>query len=222
MQLRHLLAITVLLLSVAVPAQHCAPLYETWLSEVAVKHVDDHLKVHVQFAKEGGAGDKTAYQGYLIAYLARDEAKVPAAAGDLIDPKVALVLHTQVMRRNEKDGSPGPWTYDLDCTVKDQELVEKLIELGKLGDQDREQGTNWHDFKDRIRLAVFVPFLDDPKYSVLEGLPADRHECNYERARALVFQALPYRMQFRVSRSEATRTSVWLMVRSDKPGDRKD
>lgn len=215
----HLFTAAVLLLPLPVAAQHCAPLWETWLSEVSVKHVDDSLKIHAQFAKEGGAGDKAAYQGYLIAYLARDEAKVPAPTGDVLDPQVTLVLHTQVMRRNEKDGAHGPWTYDLDCTVKDQELVDRMIALGKLGEQDRDHGTNWYDYKDRIRLAVFVPFLDDETYSVLAGLPADRHECNYEQARALVFQALPYRMAFRVSRAPDTRTRVWLLVRSDNPGD---
>ena len=38
-----------------------------------------------------------------MAYLDRHADKVPAAApGELLDPKAALVLHTQVMRRNEK------------------------------------------------------------------------------------------------------------------------
>jgi hypothetical protein len=214
-----LLAAAVLLASSGpARAQHCAPLYETWLSDVSLEHVEHSLRIHVRFAKEGGAGPKDAYQGYLVAYLARDEAKVPAPPpGDVLDPKVALVLHTQVMRRNEKRDARGPWTWDLDCTIKDEELVDKLIALGNLGEKDREARDLWFYYKDRIRLAVFVPFLEDEKYSVLEGLPKERHECNYEADRALVFQALPYGLQFLVSRSADTNGRVWVRVRSDKP-----
>ena len=62
-----------------------------------------------------------------------------------------------------------------------------------------------------------MPFLDDAKYSTIDGLPEHRHECNYDDDRALVFQALPYRLQFLVSRSPDTNGRVWLRVYSDKP-----
>lgn len=213
----HAALAAALLLAVTARAQHCAPLFETWLSETRIEHVEHQLKIHVQFAKHGGAGAKDAYQGYLVAYLDRDEAKVPAATGDVIDPAVALVLHTQVMRRNGKAGAPGPSTYDLDCTIADQDLVDKILALGKLGEQDRDASGSWDFYKHHIRLAVFVPFLDDKKYSVLDGLPEQRHECNYENDRALLFQALPCRLQFLVSRSPDTNGRVWVRVRSDKP-----
>jgi len=212
-------AVAALLLAArSLHAQHCAPLYESFLAEVSVKKVDDRLRIHAQYAKEGGAGPKDAYQGYLIAYLDRDAASVPGAApGDVIDPKVALVLHTQVMRRNEKADATGPWTYDLDFSIACAELVDKVLAYAALGAKDRSEDRLWHYYRHRIRLAVFVPFLEDAKYSVLEGLPKERHECNYDSERALVFQALPFGLQFLVSRSPDTKGRVWLRVLGDKP-----
>ena len=72
------------------------------------------------------------------------------------------------------------------------ELARKVIDLGHLTDKDREAPGGWGYFKDRFRLAVFVPFLEDRTYSVLDSLPKDKHECNYTRRRALLFQQLPY------------------------------
>ncbi len=216
-----------LLLAGAVPAQHCAPLFDAYLSLASVQKLSpepasaDVLRFRAQFAKVGGAGDKAAYQGYLVAYLDRHADEVPAAApAELLDPKAALVLHTQVMRRNEKEGLPGPWTYDLDFTIRGEDLVEKVIAHAGLGAKDREDLGHWHNYVDRIRFAVFVPWLEDAKYSVLDGLPADRHECNYERTRALLFQEMPFRVAFSVSRSTETRASVWVRVHSDRAAPR--
>ena len=95
-------------------AQCCAPLYQTYLSEFSmrVERAEnpnaDTLRIHVQYAKEG-ARAAAAYQGYLIAYLDRDAGKVPAPApADVIDPSRVVVLHTQLMKRREKDDSPAP------------------------------------------------------------------------------------------------------------------
>ncbi|MBX3461621.1 MAG: hypothetical protein KF830_00480 [Planctomycetes bacterium] len=214
-----------LLAAGAVRAQHCAPLYDCYLSQSWVQKLPaepesaDRLRIRAQFAKEGGAGDKPAYQGYLVAYLDRNADRVPAAApADLLDPKAAVVLHTQLMRRNEKEGVPGPWTYDLEFTIRGEDLVDRLIAHAGLGAEDREDRGHWHHYVDRIRFAVFVPWLADAKYSVLGGLPDDRHECNYEHARALLFQELPFRVQFSVSRSTDPRAFVWIRVRSERAG----
>ncbi|MCA8965046.1 MAG: hypothetical protein KDC48_09160 [Planctomycetes bacterium] len=229
-------------ISVAV-AQHCAPLYESYLSEVTIKRVraekpsDDTIRIHAQYAKEGG-DPPPAYQGYLIAYVDRAADKVPAAApADIIDPKAALVLHTQLMKLH----SPGssaldasgrgngsekaedvPWTYDLDFEIRCEELADKVIAHAKLGEKDREDWTNWYHYKDHIRFALFVPWLDDAKYSVMEGLREDRHECNYFDDRALLFQELPFRVRVLTSRSKTTRGRVWLQVNSERAAPPKE
>lgn len=206
----------------ALRAQHCAPLYQTYLSEVSMrveeseKPADDMLRIHVQYAKDGGQMP-AAYQGYLIGYLDRNAGKVPAPApAELLDPTAMVVLHTQLVKRREKDNTPGPHTYDLDFEIRCKELVEKLVEHGKLGAADRRDMNGWHHYKDQIRFALFVPWLEDEKYSVLPGLPADRHECNYQHARALVFQELPTRAEFKVSHDEKNRGPVWVMLRSNQ------
>lgn len=206
----------------ALRAQCCAPLYQTYLSELSIrieraeKPVDDKLRIHVQYAKEGG-GMPGAYQGYLIAYLDRNAGKVPAPApADILDPTAMVVLHTQLMKRREKDESATPHTYDLDFEIRCEELVQKLVDHGKLGAADREDMNGWHNYKDRIRFALFVPWLDDAKYSVVPVVPKDWHECNYLRTRALVFQELPTCAVFRVSHDEKNRGKVWVMLRSNQ------
>lgn len=201
-------------------AQHCAPLYQTYLSEVSMRIVraeqpaDDKLRIHVQYAKEGGQ-DPAAYQGYLIAYLDRNAAKVPAPApADVLDPTAMVILHTQLMQRREQKNSPGPQTYDLDFEISCAELVQKLVAHGKFGAADRDDRNGWFRYRDRIRFALFVPWLEDKKYSVLPGLPEDRHECNYLGSRALVFQELPTRAEFMVSHDERNRGNVWAKLRS--------
>lgn len=203
-------------------AQCCAPLYQTYLSEFSMRveraeNPDaDTLRIHVQYAKEG-AQAPAAYQGYLIAYLDQNAGKVPAPApADVLDPTAMVVLHTQLMKRREKDDSPGPHTYDLDFEIRCGELVQKLVDHGKLGAADRDDMNGWHHYKDHIRFALFVPWLEDVKYSVLPGLPEKRHECNYLRTRALVFQELPTRAAFQVSHDETNRRHVWVMLRSNQ------
>lgn len=61
-----------------------------------------------------------------------------------------------------------------------------------------------------------MPWLEDVKYSVLPGLPENRHECDYHNTRALVFQELPTRAAFQVSHDETNRRPVWVMLRSNQ------
>ena len=226
MRPHHLFAATSFLLGYLLlgnlRAQHCAPLYQTYLSEVSVRveradqPADDRLRIHVQYAKEGGR-DPAAYQGYLVAYLDRNAGKVPAPEpADVLDPTVMVVLHTQLMQRREKENTPGPQTYDLDFEIRCEELVAKMLAHGRLGADDRDDVAGWHHYKDHIRFALFVPWLEDKKYSVLPGLPEKRHECNYERTRALVFQELPTRARFQVRPEEGTRGGVRVNLRSGR------
>ena len=168
-------------------AQHCPPIVESYLSQISVKHdsKDQALDLKVEYSKTGGQ-PKPKYQIYLLAYLEKNEHRVPAPLpADLIDKHVVRVLHTQAVERN-KDG-----TYEFDLRLDMNELARKVIDLGHLTDKDREAPGGWGYFKDRFRLAVFVPFLEDRTYSVLDSLPKDKHECNYTRRRAPLFQQLP-------------------------------
>ena len=169
-------------------AQHCAPIVESYLSQISVKHdaKDQALDLKLEYCKTGGR-PMPKYQIYLLAYLEKNEHGVPAhPPADLIDKQVVRVLHTQVVERSE-DG-----TYEFKLRLNMNELAKKIIDLGHLTEKDSETPGGWGYFEDNFRLAVFVPFLADRTYSVLSGLPEDRHECNYTKARSLLFQPLPY------------------------------
>lgn len=176
------------LLTTTAAAQHCAPIVESYLSAASVKHDVKSIQVHVEYSKTGGRR-KDAYQGYLIAYLDRDAAKAPGdGSGDLLDPKVVLVLDTALIKVN----ATGDYEYDF--TIADNELANRVIEHAKLTKDDQTSNGGWDRYKNAVRLAFVVPFLEDEKHSTLPGLPADRHECNYRGERALVFQELPFEL----------------------------
>ena len=180
-------------------AQHCAPVYESYLSEVSLKRADGQLKLQLEYTLEGGRG-QDAYQAYVLAYLERDAARVPAPKlGDSIGPGAGLVLHTQLIERNEEGA------FELAYEIGEDELAKQMIAHGKLGEDDRSQNGGWGAYRDRVRFAVFVPWLDDEEHSVIEGLPEDRHCCNYTDAPELLFQTLPYRMRISFGIVEARR-----------------
>jgi len=171
-----------------VVAQHCAPIYESYLNAISLERSEDGIEFRVQYKVRGGAG-QDAYQAYVLAYLERDAARVPAPSpGDYIDKSVAFVLHTQLIKRNEKG------VFDLEYQIDGNELAKKMIAHRRLTESDRMENGGWGVYRDRVRIAVFVPWLDDEKYSVIEGLPEDRHCCNYSHAPELLFQTLPYRL----------------------------
>ena len=169
-------------------AQHCAPIVESYLSQISIgpNKKRTALELEVEYAKVGGRRHPS-YQIYLLAYLAKNEDQVPAPLpADFIDTKVVCVLHTEAIQQS-KDGN-----YDFRVRLDMTELAQKIIELGHLTDADRADPGGWGSYNDSFRLAIFIPFLDDSTYSVVDSLPEDRHECNYLRRRELLFQQLPY------------------------------
>ncbi len=181
----------------AAAAQHCPPIYETYLSEVSLKHVEGgSLRFQIEYTKHGGQY-KDAYQGYLLAYLDRDADMVPPkppedtsdeSYDDMIDERV-VILKTALMKRSEDDRR-FDFEFEIDC----DELAEKMIEHGKLTEEDRLSNGGWGMYNFQIRIAFFVPFLENEKYSNVDGLPEKKHECNYLNRRALIFQELPYEL----------------------------
>jgi hypothetical protein len=167
-------------------AQHCPPIAESYLSEISVKHVDESLAIHIEYTKTGGQ-PKAKYQAYLLAFLEKNRADATAATPKLfINPEVIQVLHTQLIERNQQG------VYGMEVKLNRDELARKMIKFGRLTEKDRTNNGGWGQCNDRIRLAVFIPFLEDQRYSNLKGLPQDKHECNYLHEPALLFQELPY------------------------------
>ncbi len=203
----------------AVQAQHCQPIYESYLSLISVQQAKGRIKFRLQYTVQGGPG-QSAYQAYWLAYLEKDAARVPAPAPkDVIDTEAALALHTELIRRN-KEG-----VFDLEFEIAGGDLAKKMIAHRKLTEKDRTVNGGWGMYKDRIRIAVFIPLLDDKKYSVIEGLPKDRHYCNYDDDRALLFQTLPYRlsMHFGIVRALTRKPGRFIIeVNGDKPAKKKE
>ena len=169
-------------------AQHCAPIAESYLSQISVT-LDAKQKaidLKLEYSKSGGR-PMEKYQIYVLAYLEKNKKRaLSPPPADLINKETVCVLHTQLVSRN-KDGR-----YDCAVQLNMNELAKKIIELGQFAEKDRLGNKDVGHYKDSFRIAVFVPFLEDETYSVLKGLPEVKHECNYLRARALLFQPLPY------------------------------
>jgi hypothetical protein len=144
-------------LSQSVRAQHCPPIWQSFLSEVSVKSVQSSLGVRVEYTKDGGSA-KDAYQAYVISYLEKDAKQVPTPKGkDVLNPKAALVLHTQVIKPNAQG------TYDLDYAIPKEVRVNRVIKHMGLGGRVRENQRSWPPWQEQIRIAVFIPMLDDKK-----------------------------------------------------------
>jgi len=218
MFIKHLLGITLFLFifmaSQVSEAQHCPPVFESYLSGISVKKAEGLIKFKLEYTLQGGAG-QDAYQAYLLAYLDRDADKVPAPAPkDLIDTKTVLVLDTALIKRN-KHG-----VFDFEFQIDGEELAKKMIAHKKLTEKDQIMYGDYGVYKDQVRIAVFIPLLDDKKYSVIDGLPEDRHYCNYGHERALLFQTLPYNLSINFGIVRAVRLpkgNFKIEINGDKP-----
>ncbi len=191
LQVTFAVLLLVCLSSEVVMAQHCSGVMESYLSRISLKHVHHSIRFGMEYRKDGKLKEK--YQAYLVGYFEKNADKIPSAAPHaLIDTTIVTVLHTQLIEKNESEG------YDMEFQISSEELATKMIRLGSLTNMDRPTPIDPTGFyEDKVRLAVFVPFLDDEKYAVLPGLPLDKHECNYSGERALIFQQLPYLLTIR-------------------------
>jgi len=177
-------------------AQHCLPIGSSYLSEISLKSLEKgKITLRVEHLKTGGRR-KDSYQFYLLAYLDRNSEKFPTPLkkgernkyGDqMFDESLSVVLDTSIAQRNEK----GFYVYSM--AKNSAELADEL-KTKLLAKSAKTVDGGWGRFEDQIRLAIFVPFLEDERYANLKGLPKDRHECNYANDRALIWQELPYRL----------------------------
>jgi hypothetical protein len=189
--------------------QHCAPILESYLESISLTTHDAALHWKLAYRKSGGR-NKQSYQGYLLGYLDRDADTIPATEDDMfIDPDKVVVLHTALMERGE-DGA-----FRLEHKIDFDAFAEKIVSHFHLTEADRFRIGGWDEYRNEVRIALFIPFLEDTKYSTLGGLPKDKHECNYSEARALLFQPLPYSLQIRfgvtpLNKQRGGRYWIWI------------
>ena len=170
-------------------AQHCAPIVESYLSTIGMTRSEEGLKLVLRYTKTGGR-TKSAYQAYILAYSDKNKAKVlELTAQEAIAQKLVTVVHTQVAKQNEAGD------YEIDFNLNTKNFVELLLKEKQISLESVTDSGGWKCFDSPIRLAVFVPFLDDEQFSRIDGLPEDKHECNYGKKSALFYDSLSTQMQ---------------------------
>ncbi len=164
--------------------QHCAPIVESYLESVAIKRAESGIALDINYRKTGGQA-KESYQAYLLAFAQKDAGRLAAMTPqEAIESKVASIVHTQRMKRQENG------CYRIECSLGTPSFVAAMLADGRIDPREIDDFGGWKSFKGKIRFAVFVPFLEDKKYSVIDGLPENRHECNYREESALIFETL--------------------------------
>lgn len=213
-------------------AQHCPPILESYLSQISIKHnrKDRSLDLNVTYSK-GGGHEMPKYQIYLLAYLQKNEHRVPTPlpadfadnklTADFIDKKFVCVLHTEAIELNNDDNLYDD-IYDFDLRLNMNELAEKIIKLGRFTEKDRINPDSWGYYEDKFRLAVFIPYLEDSTYSVLDSLPEDKHECPHSDRRALLFQPLPYAFSIQFGRPLTAPGDYVILIDYVKPIERRE
>jgi hypothetical protein len=191
--------ISVFLLILAFPlnkvsAQHCAPIVESYLSATQIFRTEDGLRISMRYRKTGGQV-KEAYQAYVVAYSQKNFDQVlKLSPQEAIEQKLAVVIHTQLANLNEKG------EYEIGFSIKTNDLEAEQLSL-----KNTTNIGGWKSFDSPLRLSIFVPFLEDAKYSHTEGLPKDKHECNYSNLSALLFDPLPIHLNIRFGIVQARR-----------------
>lgn len=204
----------------ALMGQHCPPIVESYLESVSVKHIDEGISLAIDYKKSGGQ-PKEAYQAYVVAYSHFDTNKLAEMSPqESIETKVASVVHTQLAKRQENG------CYGIQCTLKTSDLVTTLLKDSQIDIEKIDNVGGWKSFKGRIRLAVFIPFLEDERFSVIEGLPEDKHECNYVGEDGLIFETLPQTFTFHFGIVQAVRLpegEYYVQINGNRPsGKAKD
>lgn len=170
-------------------AQHCPPIVESYLSDSKVTRTEGGFQFKFVYSKTGGDA-KQAYQAYLVAFSDKSATNVAQLTPQQAIQRGQVALIKTVLIKRNKDGR-----YEFEFHLETEPFVKKLLDV-KLISKDRiVDGGGWKSFEDQIQLAVFIPFLDDETYSLLDELPEDIHECNYRGDSALLFQPLIQKLQ---------------------------
>ena len=198
----------------AVTAQHCPPIVESYLESISVKHIDEGISFAIDYKKSGGQR-KDAYQAYVVAYSDLDTDKLLALSPqEAIETKVVSVVHTQLAKRQENG------CYGIQCTLKTRDLVAALLKDSKIDLKKVDDVGGWKSFNGRIRFAVFIPFLEDEKFSMIGALPEEKHECNYLGEDGLIFETLPQTFTFHFGIVQAVRIpegEYYIQINGNRP-----
>ena len=202
----------------AASGQHCPPIVESYLQSVTVKHTEGGIALNIDYRKTGGQR-KESYQAYILAYSHPDSEKIsemtPQAA---IETKMASVVHTQLAKRQDNG------CYSIQFSMETRDLVATMLQDSRIDRQRIDDYGGWKSFRDRIRFAVFIPFLEDEEFSVIEGLPANKHECNYLDEAALIFETLPQTISIHFGIVQAIRipeNEFYLQINGTRPSAKK-
>lgn len=180
-------------------AQHCAPIVESYLQSVVINRGEGFIAFDLEYKKTGGQ-TKDGYQTYLLAFSESDAERIASMTPqEAIESKTASVVHTQLAKRQQNGCYRIKWRMDTSAFVtamlKDSRLdLQQIIDIG-----------GWKSFKNKIRFAVFVPFLEDEKYAAIEGLPEHKHECNYLEESSLLFDTISQRFSIHFGIVQATK-----------------
>jgi hypothetical protein len=185
--------------TVQLSAQHCAPIVESYLSTIDITRSEEGLNLSLKYSKTGGR-TKSTYQAYILAYSDKNRAKVlELTAQEAIAEKLVTVLHTQAAKQNEEGN------YEIEFKLNTQNFVERLLKEKQISLDSVTDTGGWKSFDSPIRLALFIPFLDDKQFSRIDGLPEDKHECNYGNKSALFYDSLSTQLQICFGIVQATR-----------------
>lgn len=189
--IKHVIVLTLLAVffsTIKLQAQHCPPIVESYLSQTRIKHTDNGLQLSLRYSKTGGQR-MAAYQAYIVAYSDKNSDKVfELTPQEAISKKLAIVVHTQLAQRNAEG------EYEIEYQLNTQPFTQHLLKEKQLSLDATLDAGGWKSFDAPIRLAVFIPFLEDQEYSRIEGLPEKKHECNYGDESALYFDSLPHQL----------------------------
>ena len=160
-----------------------------------MRRTKEGLSIKVGYSKTGGRA-KESYQAYVLAFSEKNFTKIEKLTPQqAIENGLATIVHTQIAAFTAAPDAPPAiqqvdesGEYRLAYELNTEQFVEKMIAAKQIEKTSDIGG--WQRFDDKLRLAIFIPFLDDKKYSVLDGLPNDKHECNYSGESALLFQKL--------------------------------
>ena len=181
LSLLSLILITQLMLG-----QHTAPIIESYLSKISVVHDNENIKIDLEYSKTGGRVKK-AFQIYLIAYLEKNETMVlNNSLNHLENDSLTVILSTELIKRNEKG------SYNWEYSINTKKLVNTLITNSILEDNSKESFGGYGKYKTRLKLIVFIPFLNDKKYSTSRKLQRDKQDGRYKNKQYLLFHSLPY------------------------------
>jgi hypothetical protein len=194
--------------------QHCPPIVESYVSGLGVKRTKNGIDFQFTYTKTGGQ-TKDAFQAYILAYPdSKTEAIEKLTPQHAIESGLATIAHTCIAKTN------GSGDYTFGYSLDTETFVSAMLNRKLITKSRTTNAGGWKAYDGEIRLALFVPFLDDKKYSVLGELPDDKHECNYRGDSALLFQPITQKLSIRFGVVQAVKLDAgkhYIEINGNRP-----